>query len=1050
MKIRKVEIQAFRAYDEVKDCTFDFTRENGDCADFVSLYAPNGFGKTSFYDAVEWGVTNNIYRFTRQDVNKNYAQDEKHLKYELDNKKTPHYILRNKNSPKDRLSYVKLHLDGIEVPKERELKPASRIDSSDYHFDEKTTEKSYFRDVILSQDHIDAFLREDDPTIRYTKFMTFFGDKELDRLYTNIMCLIRMNDQQIKRIQDDIENLEDAQPKELDNQVLEKVNERISPLTALGEKLPLLTADFSDADFIAFSDLISDRLISLAKALEAAKEKLDELQAEELSVEEIDLLRRKIQSDEQRLKGLQGLQKDFQELSRLNNQMAALVLSINKAGADQKQAEEILRQFPVYRTAVDRISEQTQEMDVQKKQIINREEEINKLSRALADAKALLDQYNGSLFELLQKQESIPQIGQSLDDAEKENLRITGEMAQLVRDIDEINRSILAFTATQKAMEDQLQLIGRNDFTRIGGAEQPGIAAQLKLIQETNELLTSLNVDLRLVEQAITNHESLNNELKQLISLASGYINKSQSPDCPVCLHTYESQEELEQRIMNNPLLNPAIQARINEKNVLNLSINEAIERVAAAKAQLLKIKNAELQVTKTALGVDQQKLGQLAIRRDQLNLQLRNSEARVKELFVRIEGMAIADYLEKITGQIAGLQKNIETESGRADKLTKDIVELKTFIESWKKTMGVIENGIRAYRLSDEYINVGEFIRRNRFTEQVSEQLLTGLISQHKERLAQLDKEEKDLREKIHQLTASLSDFNELKLTEDLKALELALADYRRRVSQFDRFIREQLEAGFKAEDSGRIKEIFEKVRKELETTIAQNQALDEVYKKIDGLKNNVLPFLKYKQNEQAIASLKGELLVQQSMVDEALQNEKGRISNFIDTQVESFFYEELINQLYRKIDPHPEYKKIKFKCDFNGDKPKLNVFVVDHEDAYIIPNLYFSTAQMNILSLSIFLAKALNARDDQGVPINCIFIDDPIQSLDSINILSTIDLIRSIVLNFEKQVILSTHDENFFFLLQKKMPADLFNAKYLELETFGKVKPDQPLASI
>ncbi len=72
-------------------------------------------------------------------------------------------------------------------------------------------------------------------------------------------------------------------------------------------------------------------------------------------------------------------------------------------------------------------------------------------------------------------------------------------------------------------------------------------------------------------------------------------------------------------------------------------------------------------------------------------------------------------------------------------------------------------------------------------------------------------------------------------------------------------------------------------------------------------------------------------------------------------------------------------------------------------------------------------------------------IFIDDPIQSMDSINILSTIDLIRSIVFNQKKQIVLSTHDDNFFNLLQKKIPPGKFKAKYIELETFGKVKRDK-----
>jgi exonuclease SbcC len=35
-----------------------------------------------------------------------------------------------------------------------------------------------------------------------------------------------------------------------------------------------------------------------------------------------------------------------------------------------------------------------------------------------------------------------------------------------------------------------------------------------------------------------------------------------------------------------------------------------------------------------------------------------------------------------------------------------------------------------------------------------------------------------------------------------------------------------------------------------------------------------------------------------------------------------------------------------------------------------------------------------------------------------------------------------LSTHDENFHYLLKKKMPPELFESKFLELESFGKVK--------
>ncbi len=60
----------------------------------------------------------------------------------------------------------------------------------------------------------------------------------------------------------------------------------------------------------------------------------------------------------------------------------------------------------------------------------------------------------------------------------------------------------------------------------------------------------------------------------------------------------------------------------------------------------------------------------------------------------------------------------------------------------------------------------------------------------------------------------------------------------------------------------------------------------------------------------------------------------------------------------------------------------------------------------------------------------------------MDSINILSFIDLFRGIILFLGKQLIVSTHEENFHLLLQKKIPAELFDSKYIEFATFGKLK--------
>lgn len=93
--------------------------------------------------------------------------------------------------------------------------------------------------------------------------------------------------------------------------------------------------------------------------------------------------------------------------------------------------------------------------------------------------------------------------------------------------------------------------------------------------------------------------------------------------------------------------------------------------------------------------------------------------------------------------------------------------------------------------------------------------------------------------------------------------------------------------------------------------------------------------------------------------------------------------------------------------------------------------------------MSLSIFLARALHV-EHKGKPVSTILIDDPIQSMDSINVLATIDLLRNISIKFDKQIILSTHDENFHELLKLKIPESEFGSKFIRFSSYGKVVQD------
>ncbi|WP_066019459.1 MULTISPECIES: AAA family ATPase [Clostridium] len=128
-----------------------------------------------------------------------------------------------------------------------------------------------------------------------------------------------------------------------------------------------------------------------------------------------------------------------------------------------------------------------------------------------------------------------------------------------------------------------------------------------------------------------------------------------------------------------------------------------------------------------------------------------------------------------------------------------------------------------------------------------------------------------------------------------------------------------------------------------------------------------------------------------------------------------------QLIQFIYEKINPHPFFRRIGIDYrDAKGGGKWINIMDKDGENIFL--DHIFSLAQLNTLSLSIFLGLSLNQRISK---LNQFFLDDPIQSMDDINILSFIDLLRAILdsKKIDSNIVLSTHDSNFAQLLAIKM---------------------------
>jgi DNA repair protein SbcC/Rad50 len=122
-----------------------------------------------------------------------------------------------------------------------------------------------------------------------------------------------------------------------------------------------------------------------------------------------------------------------------------------------------------------------------------------------------------------------------------------------------------------------------------------------------------------------------------------------------------------------------------------------------------------------------------------------------------------------------------------------------------------------------------------------------------------------------------------------------------------------------------------------------------------------------------------------------------------------------ELINIIYKFVNPHPFLREI--RIDKSG--AETNIMSMEKGDIYL--DHVFSEAQMRVLSLSIFLGLNLSVKSNN---FNQIYIDDPVQSMDDINMVSFIDLLRALKASnsINKNFIIGTHDDNFSKLLKIK----------------------------
>lgn len=383
-------------------------------------------------------------------------------------------------------------------------------------------------------------------------------------------------------------------------------------------------------------------------------------------------------------------------------------------------------------------------------------------------------------------------------------------------------------------------------------------------------------------------------------------------------------------------------------------------------------------------------------------------------------------------TAVISELHKKIESESSPIileykediDNLKKDITALKLINKEIIDSLGIIlrekinkktekVSGIEKALLSinnylDSYTSVSNSLQFLNITfedfipekNRVFELLKDNSLSSE-----QIKSEVSTINNKIQDIKSNRNDLNDF---EKLKSEGISLL----LVEQKIELLEKELSA---------IKKITEDIYS-LEKIYNENENLLKI-KEIENERNHLIT----KKNRLKIAQ--DDFIALGKHFDDVILN---------SVKNKSKQYKEKIQIIYNLLNPHLNFNELNIEVGETraGWKNSLRLELpLPGSNVVANPTYIFSSAQTNLLAIAVFLTFAL---DTKWSNLETIFLDDPIQNMDDINIYAFTDLIRKI--SEKKQVFFSTHDDRIKDFIMMKMGKD--KVQLVEFEGYGKIK--------
>lgn len=544
----------------------------------------------------------------------------------------------------------------------------------------------------------------------------------------------------------------------------------------------------------------------------------------------------------------------------------------------------------------------------------------------------------------------------------------------------------------------------------------------------------------------------LKDDITKLISIGKNLVEDTNSSVCPLCNHDYESHDSLFNKITgssNDILEIDSIQKNLDLKNEEYNKLDIEYQTKLNSLSQLINEDYSKFMVEYVDIQQEYEKVKNTVIEFENKLLTL---TTKLSQFYTDLQRLYKLEFSENtfttiyenynslisvtLENEKSAIDKNIVQFKVQQTELSKEKDSITIKSNQEEQTLENLTNKRNTLEEEPTFVEFRKLIVELNISIENFQNEINQRIDINKELLTSLNVKDLEFSNKIKSIAEELNIYEfgieilKIKDEDDKKELILLKENIEKIEKEFLFF-----------KFSNDLKE--ENIDTLINKIITEISSYNILKTKVVVLNDTVQDFindLDIDEKEKEILSLKEQLKLENKFLGN-IKFAIEKYKKFIEDTVSQCFNTKTINEIYNRIDPHPTHKEVKFIAELeHGTRLRVKTSDSIDDENDNDPTLYNSSGQISILSLSIFLAKALQTIDE----LDTIFMDDPIQYLDSINVLSFIDLLRTIITKEKRQIVISTHDKNFYQLLQKKLDSQYYNSKFIELESYGKIKED------